>query len=839
MYKLKFQYDITVLIPIYNAEKTIEETIESLINQQNDQNLKIEILLLNDGSTDNSENICKQYADEYENIKYFAFENSGVSKTRNRGMDLAQGKYILFLDSDDIIAEDTIQENFNIFERYHDEADILAYPLYKYKNNKIIEHPRTKLHKETYLCDVDKFPHFNQPTMNIIIKNLKNEKVYFDESMPYAEDVFFNINMIMRTRKIIVSSKGKYLYRTNTISAVNKFRSPITAANFLMDFYLLLIDKYQLNGKIPKYIQSVILYELNWRLKFDALFPRHLSEEKYKEWENKYLKVLSFIENEVLITNPNMDRFHAYYFLMNKVNKEHLKFELQNNRVLFQYKGNEILKIDKFLIVFSKFKIINNKLVISGFIKEPMLELLEDDLKLYFVNITTGKKTALKLYKSSYGYYKSYEYTNLFLQFDYEFPLNEGVFDFKIELNGFEYDTRYYFLINTMIKTATAKERRVFYNNYCINTINNKINISNNVIRNIKDKIAFYNRLKKHHYGLLYLYKHFKLTSDNKINLYSDRYGQFSEAYQLFKKHLLEKKDEQHFYIFKKNNPINLLTKVSNEERKYFIEFGSLEHKKLFLNANKIYTSSTNVSNYSPFNRKEFNILAENFQFELIWLKGFMNNGFFPKKYAKEVTNVDKVIVKSEKDKLNLINNYNYLEEQIEIIKKDIEKNLNNRKQNHILISFTWRSYLLEYGFKYVEEKKNSRFAKSDYYLNLMKLLNSDEIKFLIQNGYKVDFYLHPYFKVYSDLFNFINMDIKVLHQLESLEPYDILISDYSSLLDAFENEGKRTIKYHIDFDDFKTGSHMFNTVIDNSNYVYNHETLMKLLKELPVGKGV
>ena len=83
-------YDISVIIPVYNAEKYIGKTLKSLINQNYDFR-KIEVLLINDGSIDNSLKICQNYAEKYNNIKVFTHENHGVSYTRNIGLKNAKG----------------------------------------------------------------------------------------------------------------------------------------------------------------------------------------------------------------------------------------------------------------------------------------------------------------------------------------------------------------------------------------------------------------------------------------------------------------------------------------------------------------------------------------------------------------------------------------------------------------------------------------------------------------------------------------------------------------------------------------------------------------------------
>ena len=92
---------VSVIIPVYNVEQYLEETILSVVNQTIGFE-NIQMILVNDGSPDNSEEICLKYRDKYpDNILYIKKENGGVSSARNLGMEYIQGKYVNFLDSDD------------------------------------------------------------------------------------------------------------------------------------------------------------------------------------------------------------------------------------------------------------------------------------------------------------------------------------------------------------------------------------------------------------------------------------------------------------------------------------------------------------------------------------------------------------------------------------------------------------------------------------------------------------------------------------------------------------------------------------------------------------------
>lgn len=105
------QFKFTVIMAVYNAAKYVSESIDSLVNQTINFEENIQLILVNDGSTDSSEVICKKYADMYpDNITYIYKKNGGASSARNLGLKYRKGKYINFMDSDDIITSDTFAE---------------------------------------------------------------------------------------------------------------------------------------------------------------------------------------------------------------------------------------------------------------------------------------------------------------------------------------------------------------------------------------------------------------------------------------------------------------------------------------------------------------------------------------------------------------------------------------------------------------------------------------------------------------------------------------------------------------------------------------------------------
>src|SRR5690606_10105587 len=102
---------VSVIVPIYQAEKFVKRCVGSILQQTHKD---FEILLINDGSTDNSAFICNEYAEKYPNIRVFHQENAGPSAARNKGIDEAKGEFITFIDADDFVGDQFLESFFII-----------------------------------------------------------------------------------------------------------------------------------------------------------------------------------------------------------------------------------------------------------------------------------------------------------------------------------------------------------------------------------------------------------------------------------------------------------------------------------------------------------------------------------------------------------------------------------------------------------------------------------------------------------------------------------------------------------------------------------------------------
>lgn len=188
--------DISIIVPIYNASKYLKKCLDSLVNQTKKE---LEFILINDGSTDDSESIIKSYKDS--RIKYFKRSNHGIGKTRNFGINKAVGKYIMFLDSDDYLEENACEELYKKIEK--EKLDVVVCDFYRVDSNskeveKIISFKNTSLKDNPNLL-----LNINLAPWNKIYRSalIKNNNIKFIEDLKY-EDAPFVALSLLKSKKI-------------------------------------------------------------------------------------------------------------------------------------------------------------------------------------------------------------------------------------------------------------------------------------------------------------------------------------------------------------------------------------------------------------------------------------------------------------------------------------------------------------------------------------------------------------------------------------------------------------------------------------------------------------
>ena len=251
---------ISIILPVYNVEKYLEECLNSLINQNyNDY----EIILVNDGSKDNSFDICCKYSKLYTNIRVFDKENGGVSSARNLGIEKAKGKFLFFVDPDDIITPFSLLELDKIL---NDENLLYVFSHKKiYKNceeNVIISN--NIINKEQGLRDLleeDKFCGYvwNKTFSSKIIEQYN---IRFDTNISMNEDMKFCFDYLNHCNGVYCFDKVIYGYRCRESSVMNTSIGKKNATSVFCYKYILdnSNDSYIIDKCKSYYLKSYYKY---------------------------------------------------------------------------------------------------------------------------------------------------------------------------------------------------------------------------------------------------------------------------------------------------------------------------------------------------------------------------------------------------------------------------------------------------------------------------------------------------------------------------------------------------------------------------------------------------
>lgn len=217
---------VSVIIPVYNAEKYLEECCVSVLAQSY---TSIEIILVNDGSTDNSLNICEKIAESDPRVQVIHQENSGVSSARNAGIQASKGEFIVFVDADDILTENSISSRVEL--AIDVDLVICSYQVVDSECKTIRKMPRaTSFLWEPDEALVNLFAKceigYQGYLWNKIYRNkiIKDSGILFENGVAYNEDQLFNLTYIVNCKQIRISNICVYNYRKNDQGAMGSIK---------------------------------------------------------------------------------------------------------------------------------------------------------------------------------------------------------------------------------------------------------------------------------------------------------------------------------------------------------------------------------------------------------------------------------------------------------------------------------------------------------------------------------------------------------------------------------------------------------------------------------------
>lgn len=285
--KVKYMNDqlVSVIIPVYNSEKYLEQCLNSVVSQTY-QN--IEIILVNDGSSDQSESICKTYAEKDKRIHYIIQQNQGASAARNTGIKASTGRYILFVDADDYIAKDMVETMMNMV----DEGSMAVCNYGTFNESGILQDKLTVYHQSVYNSRKDYLADIHQswgPVAKLYDRRIIGD-IRFNPKYKLAEDLLFNIEIICKNPgfQICATDKVLYYYRQDDQSLSHqefKDDREFTGIEAETEAYELLKKNHMEEQNTRILFNGILLYYSRYA---------SLSEDKKKEHaeEIKYIRAL-------------------------------------------------------------------------------------------------------------------------------------------------------------------------------------------------------------------------------------------------------------------------------------------------------------------------------------------------------------------------------------------------------------------------------------------------------------------------------------------------------------------------------------------------------------------
>ena len=828
--------NFSVVIACYNCENYLDETIESLLNQSISFKDNIEVILVDDGSTDNTKEICQKYIDSYpKNITYIHQENQGQGPARNLGLKYATGKYINFLDSDDKFSENTFKNVFEFFNSHYDEIDIVTTPLYFF-DAQTGEHPLNYKFTDDKIVDLyDEWDSILLHANASFFKKELFENYQFATDLISSEDALM-INKILIDRSqygIVSDAKYRYRKRDNSTSTLDK-------ANYKKEFYLNRLKGYfkelinysmTRSGEVPKFIQYLIVYDLQWMFNLDYATDV-LEIDEIKDVYVGIKDVLSYLQDEVILSLRN-DKLNIKHHLLalkySNVNVDlngvvtcrdiHSNYNGEIAQVFSSATPIDRLDIHKIWIDICEIK--GHTFYLSGYL---MSFFNDEDIEIEVIKTANGKK---EKYAGKRVYYNNTakHFLGCSLEdrynFDFEIPIDENTsIDMFVRFRGenstensvwsLPLDFSYYARLSTLSNYSISNEYFLILKGRTFHI--SKYSYPKMVKSEIPILLRVLKRREKYYlsvlftriiYLLLYL-----IYKKKRIWLFMDKIENADDNAEHLYKYAIAEKDnvKKYFTVSKESDDFKRLSELAN-----LVPFDSMKHRLIYLFAEKIISSHPDDEILNPFINKTEKSYAGLNNADKIFLQHGVTKDNVSSWLHKFEKNLKLIVAVSDEEKKSFLDpGYNYPEKIIQTLGFPRFDNLENAKTSkQIVIMPSWRKKLLYASHEQIME--------SEYFKEINSLINNEElIEISKKYDYEIIFKPHPRVYDYIGLFDtndYIKIDENTTYQ-DLFKSSALMITDYSSVAFDFAYMKKPLIYYQYGNDyNFEEGYFKYKTM--------------------------
>lgn len=804
-------YLATVIVPVYNKEDTVAACVESLLCQTIPAE-KLEILLVDDGSRDASLSICRQLAAANDNVFVVAQENQGVSGARNTGIQNARGRYLFFLDADDSLSAETVENVTSFFDKVEGEVDLVTYPILylNAKTGKTHGHKRMRWLKETGVYDLGEYPWIAQTTMNVCVKNMDADQILFERSLKMGEDQLFITTYLKNRAAIGFCEDAEYVYVKDGTNSSSKGNNPLYAFDDMIYLYSSLLEIGAEQPRMQRYAYQTVLYNIDWRLKSNLLFPIYAVGEKRAFEEERLGAVLEQIPAEEYVDSPYLDEYHKAFLL-----KRYERVGIPTPMV-FEKSGTYVhvgegvewkTLVPKMLVTESYFE--EGYWFFTGRIICPAF-LLAESVEFYAVSRDSIWK--INTTGSSYDYSRSKVPTARCFTFYLGIPEEQIVADGVIRIFGKVDDSwmpcvRTQFALRRHNGQLLYKMLRV--GDWAAKCAGSEIVIAKLTKRERMQRALWFAKHPRDVAKRIAVKSKRRELRDEKVWMYADlpTAEQGGNALALLLHDLGKEDGVRRYYV---TNHASAIVRKHPELKGRCIHAGTAEHLFVSLNSQYIFASYLEGFTFRPMRQRTFNLLADLSRGDqtLVYLQHGILHAHMPWYISHDRRVFDYIVVSTRLEERSLVEKYQYPlaslvpsgAPRLDSLDPDAPK------ENKILLVPSWRGYLV--GGKASERIGfDEEFVKSSFYRGVVELIGGIEKSGVLERyNCSLDVKLHPNFECYEHLFDFDSENISLIHGTIDEGSYRVAISDFSSYIYDFVYCGCDVIYFVPDIVEFRAG---------------------------------
>ena len=844
----------SVVMACYNCQDYLDETIESLLGQTLSFKENIQVILVNDGSTDSTAEICQKYVSSYpDNFIYIEQENRGQGVARNNGLKHATGKYVNFLDSDDLFSKNTFQKIYDFVEK-HPEVNFVSIPMFFF-DGEDGEHPLNYKYEET--CVIDLAEDWDFPQLHTNSAFFKAElfpKYQFATGLVSSEDALMVNKMLIDSPAYGVVKDAQYWYRRRKNNS-----STLNSVCFKKEFYLNRLEgyfkeliNYSLDkfGYVAKFIQYLIVYDIQWTFRIEDI-SEILTKDEIEEVYVAIRDILSYLDDEVILSLRD-DRLNVRNHMLaikysdvnvdlNKVVTCKEIHSVYRDETAYTYSGEKLidqLDIHKIWIDIAEIK--GDTLYLSGYL---MSFFKDEDIQIEIIKTTKNSKETF-IAKRVYYQTTGKQFLNCTIEdrynFDAEIPIEK---DCTIKIitrfvgQGCDETSRWPLAIDfSYYARLSLLSNYSVSNDYFLKFKDKKFHISNySYLKMLKSEIPTLLRVIKrredYHSSILlirFLYTIlYPFYRNKRIWLFMDKIESADDNAEHLYKYCLDKNDgiEKYFTVEESSDDFKRLKKLKN-----VLPFDSIKQRLIYLFAEKIISSHPDEEILNPFINKNEKSYAGLISSDKIFLQHGVTKDNVSSWLHKYEKNLKLIVTVSEDEKESFLDDgYNYKEETIQVLGFPRFDNLEKRSslKRRIVIMPSWRKRLLYAPPQYIMD--------SEYFKAINSLINNENmISLCKEHNYEIIFKPHPRVYDYIGLFDtndYVKIDENTTYQ-ELFRNSDLLITDYSSVAFDFSYMEKPVIYYQYGDDyNFKEGYFKYKTM-GFGEVVETEDELIVLLEE-------